>query len=626
MLYLAGLFLLFFSVGHVMAANFQPEMGPLLSRISFVLLFILSVLSITLFVSYRNLKQTFNKLNQQHKQFSSFLHHSTQLIAVLDHKMRPLFLNSYLLALTKQSTTPASELQLEIYPDEQSIQPMQNLIQQPLQAQAHWQGELWLACKSTLQRRSLSAAITRLGNENPVKYLFIAQDTTKEMQQQQWLFQQSIKDVDTNLLTPIIFKEYLINAILSCNEQHPKLAVMMIKISCGLGFSESSYPADINKRLQVLAEHIKSQQPKGAILARYNTDSLALLIPPHCCSQHIDIFLNRLAHNIMASIEQNATPSLIDSTYMGIAVYPDDADSAATLLTSAAAALLTANQLGASHFHFANNQMQQCSAEYFNLETELTKAIAKQQIEVYFQPQLNIATKNVVGYEALVRWHCPKRGLLLPAAFINMADETGLIINLDHLVFAKCCQQYIAWQAQGSNRGRIAINIASLSLQQTDFVARLKQHLAHYQVSAEYFTLELDEDVFLHTNLALTTTLQQLVALGFHLTLDNFGEGVSSIKVLRQNPLHSVKLAKSYIFNMEHNDQQRNVAASLIRLATYLQLDVIANGVENDMQAYLLHVMGCDLVQGNLISKALPATEIPALLANESNLIRSQVS
>ncbi|OEY68970.1 hypothetical protein BI198_04845 [Rheinheimera salexigens] len=624
------------SVGNVVAADdtstFSPTLysNPILYSPNLLILLALTLaltlLSIVLVISYRKLKQRFSKLKLQHNQLSSFLHHSTQLIAVLDHNMQPLFINSHLLALSQQSTTPTNDLQLALYADQLSLHAMAKLIQQRLIEQPHWQGEVWLGCGAKEKRRSLSVAITRLGDTKPIKYLLIGQDTSNDNQQQQLLLQQHIRDPDTHLLTATIFKEYLTYAMLSCNEQHPKLAVMVIKTNCILGFSEPNYQAGLTKRLILLAEHISALLPKGAILARYNDESLALLIPGHLCSINIDIYLNRLAHNILGVIDPNSVLSIIDQTYIGIAIYPNDGDSAAALLTSAAAALVSASQLSVSRFQFANSLFQQDSVDYFGLESELTNAIAKQQIEVYFQPKLSISNNKVVGYEALIRWHCPKRGLLLPAAFINMADETGLIVKLDHMVFAKCCQQYINWQQHKLNRGRIAINIASLSFQQTDFVVKLEQQLAHFQISAEHFDLELDEDIFLLANTATTETLQQLVALGFHLTLDNFGEGLSSLKVLRQYPLHSVKIARNYIVNMEHNDQQRNITASIIRLASYLELEVIAIGIENEMQAYLLHVMGCDILQGYLFSKALPANEIPALLATEDNLIRKQVS
>ena len=162
--------------------------------------------------------------------------------------------------------------------------------------------------------------------------------------------------------------------------------------------------------------------------------------------------------------------------------------------------------------------------------------------------------------------------------------------------------------------------------QQQDQHLMLQQQLAEAQLSADLFELELHEDIFLQPDSTINTTLQQLITLGFYLTLDNFGQGISSLSVLREYPLHSLKIAQSYIRDMEHNEQQRNITASLIRLASYLQIDVIATGIENEMQAYLLHVMGCDILQGHLFSKALPASEVPALLARENRLLRKEVS
>ena len=150
--------------------------------------------------------------------------------------------------------------------------------------------------------------------------------------------------------------------------------------------------------------------------------------------------------------------------------------------------------------------------------------------------------------------------------------------------------------------------------------------MSAHNLSAEAFELELHEDALLQQDAISQSNLQQLAAQGFHLTLDNFGEGISSLSALRRHTLHSLKIAQSYIKDMEHNEQQRNITASLIRLASYLQLDVIASGIENEMQAYLLHVMGCDILQGHLFSKAIPAADIPALLAKENRLLRNAVS
>jgi EAL domain-containing protein (putative c-di-GMP-specific phosphodiesterase class I) len=199
-------------------------------------------------------------------------------------------------------------------------------------------------------------------------------------------------------------------------------------------------------------------------------------------------------------------------------------------------------------------------------------------------------------------------------------------VALDKLMFEKACQQLGYWQRTGIARGRIAINISSLSFRQPNFVTMLQQQLEHSNISADQFELELHEDIFLQADDGIVQRLHQLTAMGFHITLDNFGDGVSSLTVLKQYPLHNFKIASKFVNELEHNEQQRNITASIVRLASYLQINVIACGIENEMQAYLLHVMGCDILQGHLFSKAIPPTELPALLARESRLIRKQVN
>jgi EAL domain-containing protein (putative c-di-GMP-specific phosphodiesterase class I) len=213
-----------------------------------------------------------------------------------------------------------------------------------------------------------------------------------------------------------------------------------------------------------------------------------------------------------------------------------------------------------------------------------------------------------------------------PQSFLALAEQSGMIVSLDRLVFKQCCQQAKHWLQTNQLRGRIALNISVQHFEHSSFIEFLNESLQENKLQASHFTLELDERIFQQPIISLQHKLSALNNLGFHLLLDNFGEGISSLTSLRQLPLHGVKIARSLIYQMEQKEQQRNITASLIRLAGYLQLEVTASGIDNEMQAYLLHVMGCDKLQGNLFSKALPASEIPALLAKESKLIKKAVS
>src|SRR5690606_23114057 len=160
---------------------------------------------------------------------------------------------------------------------------------------------------------------------------------------------------------------------------------------------------------------------------------------------------------------------------------------------------------------FANSRYQLKAPEYLTLEAELLKAQDNDEFDVYYQPRLSIGSNRVVGYEALLRWHNPKRGILAPQYFLNIADDTGQVVALDKLVFRKCCQQLNHWQQTGISRGRISINISTLSFRQQDFVSTLQQQLEESQLTAELFELEMHEDIFLQPDSTINTTLQQLI-------------------------------------------------------------------------------------------------------------------
>ena len=588
---------------------------------------ILLILVVVLTVYNLRLLRNQHRLQREHTQLKSFLEHSSDLVAVLDQQFQPTFLNSHLLAMTEQSLTESNELRLAIYNEEISNSVYWPELAIRMQDHLHVHFEAWLET-SAAQRRIVSATLTRLGQDSAIKYLLIARDITQRKQEQHFLRQLSLKDAETGLLTPAIFSEFVQSAISGCNEQHPQLAIILIKLNPVLGFDYQRYSAQLSENLSKSSQYVSKLLPSGSVLSRYNTDTIAIMIPPHQCTSPVDIYLNRLAHKVLVAI--NKLPELSAKSglqsYIGISVYPLDGDSVSTLLNSASAAISTAAKRGVSSLQFANNPMQLRAPEYQSLENELYKAAAQNEFDVYFQPKLSISSNRVVGYEALLRWHSPKRGILLPKSFLHIADETGLIIKLDRLVFRQCCEHLELWQKIGVIRGRIAVNISSVNFRQADFISTLTEQLQHNAVAGDFFELELHEDIFLQPEDKLADKLQHLISLGFHLTLDNFGNGVSSINILRNYPLHSIKIAQSFIKDMEHNEQQRNITASLIRLASYLQLDVIATGIENEMQAYLLHVMGCDILQGHLFSKALPANDIPALLAKESKLIRKEVS
>lgn len=567
------------------------------------------------------LRRRHNDILAKHSVLQGFLQQSDDLIAIVTEDLRPGYLNPAFSALLPDKHK-APSVPLALYQNAHGEQ----LLLQDTNQLSNWQGEAWLDAGEHRPRIALSLSVTAT-TQPPACYLLVGRNISRLKQQQQELTHRIMHDAETGLLSPLLLEDYLQTLLSSCNNKQPQCALLLIKFNQLLAADNKQHIL-LQNVIGKISGKLLQQIPQGCVAARYSQDTLAVLLPPQLCDGQVEISLNRLAHKLLsltAELDEPAAKASLQ-TLIGISLYPLDGHTPAALLAEAERALTGAAKLGSDALLFANTRIQQRAPEYQSLETELQKALLQGEFDVHYQPRLSIGSNRVVGYEALLRWHSPKRGVLSPASFLNVADETGLLIALDRLTFRKCCEQLQYWQQTGINRGRISLNIASQSFRQADFVTTLSNQLSVTGLSAEQFELELHEDIFLQPDANIHNTLKQLTTLGFHLTLDNFGQGVSSLSVLRQYPLHSIKIAPGFIKDMEHNEQQRNITASLIRLASYLQLDVIATGIENEMQAYLLHVMGCDILQGHLFSKALPAAEIPALLAKENKLVRKEVS
>ncbi|MDX3773214.1 EAL domain-containing protein [Chromatiaceae bacterium AAb-1] len=565
-------------------------------------LLLLTLLSLLLY--NRKLARNNRKLAEQQLMFSTFLQNHQNIACILNQQFDVEYASHSLLQLLE--TTEQQRPDIRLYQDEQCRHPASPQLLQ----QHFWQGQLWLKIANH-PAQPIQLTITALFPSETAgkRYLAVAQ-SQPEQQHNNTLLNETLS--------------CLHQVIQSCNEDYPVCALLLISFMPKSDTVPKTTDAD--EYQHQLAEQLHSLLPAGALLTPYDKAHFAVILPPHLCSGQLEINLNRLALRIETDtgLSSAGLPPLVVHT--AICQFPDDGKTAGMLLKNAVATLNIDSQYGHSTIRFASSKMQIRAPEYQALENELFKGFSGNEFDVYFQPRMSIASNRIVGYEALLRWHSPKRGILLPQSFIQMADETGLLGKLDRLAFRKCCEQLQYWRHTGLARGRISLNVSAQSLQQADFPDFLYSQLQQNELTADGFELELSENILLHASPSIRQRLAQLSKQGFHLTIDNFGQGALSLTLLQQLPLNSIKIAQQLIRDIEHNERQRNITASLIRIATYLQLDVIATGIENEMQAYLLHVMGCDVLQGHLFSKALPASEIPAVLARENNLLRKEVS
>lgn len=299
---------------------------------------------------------------------------------------------------------------------------------------------------------------------------------------------------------------------------------------------------------------------------------------------------------------------------IGISLFPSNADTASDLLKQADTAMYRAKESGGNAFRFYRDEMQEAADQRLRLENELCDALERGEFELYYQPQLEMKGNRVVAAEALLRWHHPTRGLLSPAEFLTVAEETGLIQPLGDWVLLNACRQLAAWDAAGRAPLRMAVNVSPRQFRRTDFVPSLCRILEESGLRADRLVLEITEAVLLRDPEETRAKLEELHGLGVELCVDDFGVGYSSLAHLKHLPVQTIKIDRSFVHDIPRNANDVAITETILAVAWRFGLRVVAEGVEEQVQRDFLTTRGCDVYQGHLFSPAVPAGELDAFL------------
>ena len=429
-------------------------------------------------------------------------------------------------------------------------------------------------------------------------------------------------DTLTNLPNRLLFLDRLDQELTRAHREKSMMAVLAIDLDRFEQVNDSFGHPVGDQLLQVVAERLTSRIRACDTLARIAGDEFCLVLTgvknANAAGEVAQKLLDSFAHN-PASIGDS---EIFVTVSIGISIYPVDGLNTTTLLKNADAALHQAKNEGRNNFQYYTGQMNATAWQRLQLETELRRALDREEFVLYYQPKVDMDSGNIIGMEALLRWKSPERGLVAPGEFIPLLEETGLILPVGEWVLRAACKQARAWQAAGLPDIHIAVNLSTLQFKQPDFsglvLGILKENDLDPALGA--IELELTESLLMNNAAGAVETLIKLHEAGIQFSIDDFGTGYSSLSYLKRFPISSLKIDQSFVRDLSSDKEDEAIVAAIIALGRSLGLRVIAEGVETTAQLALLRKKGCNEMQGFLFSRPVPAAEMTYLLQHGERL------
>jgi predicted signal transduction protein with EAL and GGDEF domain len=457
------------------------------------------------------------------------------------------------------------------------------------------------------------------------------QDVTELKEAEQRIRYLAYYDPTTGLPNRQAFMELLQQALSHARRHHGQLAVLTLDLDQFKRINDSLGHAAGNELLIAAAKRLaeavraedwlaRSDRDAGTsgrlheTVARLDGDEFSLLITELVHFHDAAKVARRLLEELRKPFRIDTAEMFITAS-IGLALYPLDGDDAQTLVKNAGAAMHFAKEQGRDNYQFYSRAMNATALEKLSIESQLRKALDRGEFLLHYQPKIRASTGAIVGLEALIRWRHPELGMVPPAQFIPVAEETGLIVPIGDWVLREASRQNQSWRAQGFPPIHVSVNIASPHFRQDGLIDSVAEALRASRIDPALLELEVTESMLMRNVDATLETLSRLKHMGVRLAIDDFGTGYSSLSYLKRFPLDTLKIDRSFIKDLPRDAEDAAIAKAIIAMAHSLKLAVVAEGVETPEQLAFLQQHGCDVVQGYLFSRPVSAGEFEGLLA-----------
>jgi len=451
------------------------------------------------------------------------------------------------------------------------------------------------------------------GDASPHAVAISFSDITERKLSQERLARHAYFDALTNLPNRVSFQKRLEEQIRLATRTDARFAVLYMDLDGFKRVNDTLGHAAGDALLEIVAERFRGCVRDGDAVARVGGDEFTMILADVRDRSQVSVVANRVLASIAAPLTLLGNEVIVGIS-IGCAIFPDDGATVEELAKHADHAMYRAKDAGKNRLAFHSRTESAQRDDRPTLDDELRRAIEAGELELYYQPQVDVASGTLAGLEALVRWNHPTRGLLAPGAFLSAAEEGGLMLPLTAWVLKRACEQTAEWLRAGCSPPRVAVNVSPRQVDSDLLVELVTRALAGSGLSPSLLELEVTEEALMTDKRVSARSLARLRGLGVTVAVDDFGTGYSSLSYLQQLPIDTLKIDRSFVVGMTRDTSTktstRPIVQAIVSMARALELSVVAEGVETEEQLAALAELGCEQVQGYLVGKPMPAREL----------------
>ena len=444
-----------------------------------------------------------------------------------------------------------------------------------------------------------------------------ARDISERKEAEELINFQAYHDLLTHLPNRALLKDRLGLAITHARRNKRKLATMFLDLDRFKLVNDTLGHNMGDRLLKAVANRLQSCLRGGDTLSRFGGDEFTLLLPEVRTRDDVVVIAEKILDRLNEPFVIDGHELFVGAS-IGIAMYPEAGDTGETLVQNADIAMYHVKSRGKNGYQFFSDEMNHQFSTRLSLEREIRNALIQGEFEVFYQPQVALSDGRITGVEALVRWRHAIRGMIEPSEFLPLAEETGLIMQIDEYVQQQAFHDVAAWRRNGLGEIQLSVNLTSMQIEQDQFVERIVGALEASGLPAEAIKLEITENTLMQDIEVIIPKLKEVQNLGARIAIDDFGTGYSSLAYLQQFPINTLKIDRSFVGDIRGDNGGASIVDAIVAMARGLKLDLVAEGVENRTQLRYLKEQGCEEVQGFIFSPAVPAGELVALLKDNS--------